>query len=131
MILHPKDELGDFEDLDVFKEEELFDLQQHYDTLLAEIRAAVEGVMSGACLPAPIKIEASAYRGGRCDIEYELEATIAFQELWTSEAWKEEQEIKKIEERIKSSGVLDAIGKRIGVKIGLCCYVPFSLPDLV
>lgn len=125
------DDISNFDYLETLKENELYDVKYHFDALLEEIRTAVEGIVKDIELPSPVEIDASVYRWSPvCDDEsYELEATIAFKKKFTNDDGDEEREIKKVETRINESGVLDTIGKRIGVKIGLCCYMPFSFSN--
>ena len=128
MILHPKDELGDFEARDIFKEEELFDVQAKVDKILSEIRAAVESVLKEAHPLSPVKVEAGVFRWSPiCDEGYELEATLSFTSFFTKDPEEETQEINRLEDLIRNSKILSDLEKRIGEKVEICCYVPFEL----
>jgi len=122
------DDLADFDYLETFSEDELYDVKKHFDELLDEIIVGVRSILDRIELPSPVDVDASVYKWSPiCDDgEYELEATIKFEKTFTDDMGAEELELERIEKLILVSGILDDIGKRIGVKIGICCYVPFS-----
>jgi len=128
-VFHSKDDdLDDFDYLDTFEEEELYDVKKHFDELLDEIIVGVRSVLDKVELLSPVDVDASVYKWSPIcdDNEYELEATIKFEKTFTEDPEKEELELMRIEKLILESGILDDIGKRVGEKIGVCCYVPFS-----
>ena len=106
-------------------EDELFDVEKNMDDMIEEARVAVLGVIENLKLPCPLTIDASFFRWTGCDGEYEFGVDLKFDEMFTSETWKEEQEITKVENAIEESGVLKPLEKRVG-KIEVCCYVPFN-----
>jgi hypothetical protein len=110
-------------------ESELFDVEKNMDTMIEEARVAVMGVIEKLDLPCPLTIDASFFRWTGCDGEYEFGVDLRFDEMFTSESSKEENEIRKVEDAIEESGVLKPLEKRVG-KIEVCCYVPFNLDDI-
>jgi hypothetical protein len=126
------DEIDDFEYLDTFTEEELFDVQKHLNGILDEITTSVRGVVGNMDLPCEIDIESNVYRWSQSysDEPYELGVDIKFKETFTSEMSEEENEIKKVEDAIYNSKVLEEIEKRLGLKIEVSCYIPFDISDI-
>lgn len=124
------DELDDFDYLDEFTEEDLFDVEKNMDDIIEEARSAVQGVIDKLDLPCPITIDASFFRWASIDSgEYEFGVDLKFSETFTSETWKEEREIGAVEKAVLDSGVLKPLEKRVG-KIEVCCYVPLRLDGI-
>jgi hypothetical protein len=127
---YPDDEISDFGFLDTFEdEEELFDVEKNMDGMIEEAEIAVLGVIDKLDLPCPITIDATFFRWSGCDEGYEFGVDLKFDEMFTSESFKEENEIQKVEDAIEKSGVLKHLEKRVG-KIEVCCYIPFDVMSL-